>query len=185
MAIWVVDKNHASHTNIGAGRRTKGSPNIAMGINCYIMNLNTGMKVNFITTPQTITESLSANFGQQTIPGRSDPLFYYTNSGPRNVTFTMTIVDDYTPYGIVYTVNQLKAMVYPHYVGMTIHPPRCYLSIGRFLTLTGFLQNIEVTWQSTPIREQIYQYADVAFTFTQAVQVPYSDVQVEQGATSS
>lgn len=185
MAVWVVNSQTAANqANNGNGRRTNGSPYSNIGINSYVRNLTTGMYVKFNTVPDIISESISSVFNSQTINGRSDPLFYYSNSGPRNISFTLPIIDDYTPFGIVYTINQLKALAYPRYVGYVVEPPKCYLKIGNFLRLTGYLENINVDWQSSPTREGVYQYADVAFTFTQAVQLPFDAVQVEQGATS-
>lgn len=170
----------AQTTFTGLGSRTAPQTNF-LGINSYVKNLNTNTIIPFNSVPPSITESLTNVVNQATIPGRSDPLFYYSNSGPRSVSFTLSIIDDITPNGIIALANNIRALSYPVYTGYVVSSPKCFLRVGKFLSLIGFLENLEINWQPTPIRDNSYHYADFSFTFSQAVPFPFDANQVEQG----
>lgn len=160
------------------------TPSNALNISCYIVNLLTGTRIPFVSMPDTVQETLNTIMNQVPIQGRSDPLFYYSSSGPRSVTFTIPIYDDLTPYGIVPMIDSIRALVYPSYTGYVVNPPRVYLSLGRFVSLIGFTENVGVEWFPTPINDSTFQYANVSFTFSQATIMPYDALQVQQGVLS-
>lgn len=170
----------AAQTSFVGYRRVAPKTN-ALGVNSYVKNLNTNTVTPFVSVPPSITESLGNTVNQSQIPGRSDPLFYYSNSGPRNITFTLSIIDDITPNGIIDTANRLRALAYPKYTGYVVSSPKCFLRVGKFISLLGFLENLEINWQPLPIRDNTYHYADFSFTFSQAVPFPFDASQVEQG----
>nr|DAY14360.1 MAG TPA: putative peptidoglycan binding domain protein [Caudoviricetes sp.] len=147
-------------------------------IPCYIINLNTDTKIEFnIETPEEITDSSTANFTDQTVRGRSSPFKAYENSGPRSISFSVILVDDYRHGGLVNTVNALRALVYPHNDAYII-APQCLLRIGDFLNIKCVPSDISVTWRK-PYREGIYTVAEVSITVSEVESEGKSTVEVE------
>lgn len=152
-----------------------------MNINSFIKNLVTGTQIGFMSVPSSVQETLNVVMNQITIQGRSDPVFFYSSSGPRSLTFTLSVFDDLTPNGIVPTANSIRALAYPAYNGYAIEAPKVYIRLGKFLSMFGYTESIMINWQPTPIADQTYQYADITFTLNQTVIIPYSASLVEQG----
>lgn len=174
----------ASYNAAQYSQHSSFTPPMQLGLQCYIVNLLTNTTVVFNSTPDSIQESISMVMNQISIQGRSDPLFYYSSTGPRSVTFTLPVFDELTPSGIVPFVNNVRAIMYPTYSGYVINSPKIYMKLGNFISILGFCENLAVDWQPTPINDSTFQYADVTFTFNQATIFPYDAYQVQQGALS-
>lgn len=137
-----------------------------------IVNLTNGHVINLTHVPEEIEDANSASFSETNILGRSAPVLGYDGSGPRNVTFTLQLHDDYCPQGIKKAVHELKSLTYPKY-GNYIQAPRCYVRIGDFLRITGVCEDVSVGWKK-PYRDGVFVYADVSLSFKAALEVPFS-----------
>lgn len=135
-------------------------------IPCYVYNMNTGTMIQFgVSTPEEISDSTTANFEDQAVKGRSSPFKAYDNSGPRSISFTIELVADYCPDGIVQTVNKLRALCYPHKKTIIVEP-KCRVVIGNFLKVTCVPTAVDVVWKK-PYKDNIYTLADVTLSLSE------------------
>lgn len=134
-------------------------------IECYIINLNTSKKIFFYITPESISESKTAMFEEQSPRGRSSPYQDYTGSGPREVNATFILWADYCPEGIMETVKAIRALVYPHKESYTI-APKALLRLGNFINVTGAVTSVNIDWQK-PYKDGVYSHAEVAISITE------------------
>lgn len=135
------------------------------------MQTNQYVEVEFI--PDSISDNVSANFPEMTIPGRSESFISYESTANRDISFTLKLYDPMckNPQGIINTVNMLKSMCYPDYSTTTIYPPYCYVKLGDLIYFYGVCNNVGVSWikpVSVDVNgKQIYVYADVSLSFKQ------------------
>lgn len=142
-------------------------------IDAYIYNEVVDQIIDFQAfLPDEITDNISAQFSQQSVPGRSNPFQGYEYTGPKTVSFTMQIHDDLCKENIVALVRQLKALAYPEY-GSYIIPPKCFVRLGIVIGMKGICKDVSVVWKK-PYRDQKYLAADVTMTFEHCIQVPFS-----------
>lgn len=146
----------------------------------YIINLITNTRITFSILPEDISESNQAQFDEQSIRGRSSPLRGYNTSGPRNVSYSLELHDDYCEGGILATVNKLKALSFPTYDGIVI-PPKCYIRIGNMIGMTAVTSSVSVSWKP-PFRNGVYLCASVSLDFSEVVTVPYGARDIERGS---
>lgn len=149
-------------------------------ITAVIVNLITGSVIELVHIPEEVEEANSSSFSEVNIQGRSSPILGYEGSGPRTVSFTIQLHDDYCPEGIVKTVQKLKALTYPYYAPSLIRPPKCYVRLGNFLKIIGVCNDVSVNWKK-PYRDGVFIYADVSLSFKGAVEFPFSADEVEGG----
>lgn len=149
------------------------SPDISrVGVNAKIHNLVTDTIIRFRFLPEEVEDSHSSSFSQQEIQGRSTPILAYSGGGPREVSFSVTLFEDYCDDGIIDAVNKLKALTYPGYSATGVEPPECYVRIGDGIIFTGQCTNVSVSWQ-TPFKSKeqegvprnTYSRADVSLSF--------------------
>lgn len=146
-------------------------------IPCYIINLVTGTRIEFDITPDSIDDSNSASFDAQSIRGRSSPYQGYSESGPRTVSYSVTLHHDLCKDGLLNTVNKLKALTYPEYGGI-LQLPQCLVRIGDMIHCKAIVGDVGVSWQK-PIRDGIYLVADISLSFTEVVDTPYGANEIE------
>lgn len=146
---------------------------------CYIINLVTGTRIAFTVIPEDISDSNSAQFDDQSIRGRSTPLKGYSGSGPRSVSYSLDLHDDYCQGGILKTVNKLKALVYPVYGGV-VTPPKCYVRLGNMVGMTAVTNSVNISWKP-PYRNGVYVCATVSLEFSEVVKTPYGATDIEKG----
>ena len=153
-------------------------------ISAYIVNILTGSQHLINILPDSITESYSAMFDNIPIMGASSPKIGYSGGGPKSVSLSLPLHDDYSDKGILYDVNILKALAYPEYT-TSIKPPNCYLRIGSFIAVYGACGSVSVSWQRPYRRDRsgniVYVRADVSLDFQNIVRVPFSASDVERG----
>lgn len=160
----------------------------------YIQNLITNTSTSFTFYPEEVEDSHTSSFNQQEIQGRSTPLISYSGGGPREVSFSVIILDEFCDIGIVDTVNKLKALTYPGYDNM-VEPPECYVKLGRGIRFTGQCTNVSVSWQppisgssSSTVSEfggdagegTTYSRADVSMSFLISHEIALSSSNVEE-----
>ena len=112
---------------------------------CYIVNLVTGMKINFATLPTDVSEDYSASFGSQQPMGRSSPYFNYENSEARTVSYSVTLHKDIVP-DMENVVLECKKLVYPKYTGSLVTPPYCYVRFGAMINMTAIVNSVSIEW---------------------------------------
>ena len=105
--------------------------------NCYIKNNLSGDIIPFIFTPDSISDTLSASFSEEAIPGASAPVITYSGTGARKVSITILVPIDYLPSGYQNTedyINAFRRLVYPNYKGGdNIQPPSCTLHLTNLI----------------------------------------------------
>lgn len=146
-------------------------------IPCYIINLVTGTRIEFDITPDSIEDSNNASFDSQSIRGRSSPYQGYSESGPRTISYSVTLHHDLCKDGLLNTVNKLKALTYPEYGGI-LQLPLCLVRLGDMIHCKAIVGDVGVSWQK-PIRDGIYLVADISISFTEVVDTPYGAGEIE------
>lgn len=134
---------------------------------CYIQDINTKEMVTFnIEKPQGYTDSYTANFQQQDVRGRSSPFQSYTNSGPRQITFSILLSLDYRRELAEHT-NKVRSILKPYSKSSgLIVPPRVKVVIGKALNITAIPVSFSAEW-SEGYKEGVYRICTWNFTFTE------------------
>lgn len=112
---------------------------------CYIVNMLTNERINFVTIPTDLSETHSASFNQQQPMGRSAPYFTFENNEARTISFSIKLHKDLCP-DMVNVVNKLKALVYPNYNGSLVQPPYCYVRFGGMVNMMAVCNSVSVNW---------------------------------------
>lgn len=159
-------------------KNPKASHYVTVEYTAYIKNLVTGTTIE-LELPQEVTDQIATDFDDIVIRGRSAPLRGYSASGPRTVSFDLELHEDYCPYGLVNTCAQLKALCYPGY-DSNVNAPQCYVRIGQAVTGIFTVSDVSVTYQ-TPYRDDMYVFANVSISLTEAGDVVRSAAEVEAG----
>ena len=144
---------------LGIGDKVELATDKPWKFDMHIVNLLTKTSTSFKLTPEEISDNINANFNDQDIPGRSAPIPGYSSTGPRSISFTIKLHDDYCEGGLIKTIRQLKALAYPNYTEY-VTPPSCYLRVGDLIQMTAICKEVGVSWQK-PIRQGIYIVADI------------------------
>ena len=146
----------------------------------YIANLTTGTYIYFDVAPDGhISDGVNASYDSMQVPGSTRTIYGYENTGPRTISFSVRLHDDYCRYGIKTTVNYLRALAYPEYGGF-VYPPQCYVRIGNLMRFTGICTSVGFSWDR-PIRNNMYLVADVSLTFDVIYNFSPSAREVEEG----
>lgn len=139
-------------------------------LDCYVQNLNTGKTTKFEISPETVSDAVVANFEDQATKSRTSPFKAYANSGPREISFTIELFDDYCELGILKTVRRFQALTVPTKSGGYVHEPRCKVKIGKFIDIIGVCTSVSVEW-AKPYKDEVYSKADVSFSFNEVEEV--------------
>lgn len=145
-------------------------------------------------TPETINDSMSANFQSTNALGRSAPVYTYSNSGPRTVQISLKLhrdMMDAINIGVSNSelkegedyvenlINALQAIAVPKYTmtNKAIEPPMVALRIANQIFIKGVIAgSIGVTY-SLPILSN-GKYAVVDITLTVSEVDPYTASEV-------
>lgn len=149
---------------------------------CYIKNLVTGTTIMLDVPPQ-LSDSYSAQFDPVSIRGRSNQLQGYSETTSREISWTVEVHDDYAEYGLAGTIAMLKALVYPNYSGY-VETPVCYIRIGNAVSGRFVMTSVSVDYQ-IPYRDDMFVYAEVQLSATEAGDVVYSAAEIEGGGGMS
>lgn len=147
-------------------------------VTCYIKNLVTGSIVRFDLPPE-LSDSESANFDDTAIRGRSSPIKGYDSSGPRSVSYSLQLHDDYCEEGLETTISKLKALVYPGYSNV-VDAPSCYVRIGNAVRGLFVVNSVGVNY-NLPYRNGMYVQADVSLDLSEVPTTPRSATEIENG----
>lgn len=146
-------------------------------IECYIINLVTNTKIEFLCNPEDVSENIASTFDAQTVRGRTAPFVGYDNTGPRTVSVSFIVNADLE--GDAKTaltnfkrkVNAIRALAYPEYQGQYIKPPVCFVRIGKMVSMRAITEGVSVSW-SLPYSEGLYRQAEISLEFTQIHNTP-------------
>jgi len=106
--------------------------------------------IKFQYMPESIGENKSANWQYIDILGRSEPIRFYSSSGPRSINLCLTFhalssrIDD-----VELKIRFLRSLVYPDYqasksTNTPFPPPVILLKIGEWLKMRSIVTNISV-----------------------------------------
>lgn len=168
----------------------------------YIYMYHTDEVIYLPTYPESITDTLQSNFQQTTALSRSAPVFSYSNSGPRSMTFqfelhrdlldsvnanglsnaTLEVGEDY----VNALIRKIQAIALPRYVeaSKSVIPPMVAIRIGAGEDI--FIKGVViggVTVAYAPPMLANGQYALVTIGFTVYEVDPYdADTVMELGS---
>ncbi len=168
----------------------------------YIYMYHTDEVIFLPTYPESITDTLQSNFQQTTALSRSAPVFSYSNSGPRSMTFqfelhrdlldsvnanglsnaTLEVGEDY----VNALIRKIQAIALPRYVeaSKSVIPPMVAIRIGAGEDI--FIKGVViggVTVAYAPPMLSNGQYALVTIGFTVYEVDPYdADTVMELGS---
>lgn len=156
-------------------------------IDMYIKSLgdyDTGVRVELTLPPESIDESYSANFNTASMQGRSTPIHGYGDGGPKTVSFTVKLHDDFIDSGgkdIVDIVNEIKSLSYPVYRNRVI-PPRVLVKLGSMIEMTAVCTSVGVNWQlpygQTQSGRVSYLHADISLSFDEVRSIAPSATEI-------
>lgn len=115
----------------------------------YIKNNLTGTVIKFPVTPQSVSESVSANFTQQDIVGASMPRIVYSNTSAQSISLSLqNLTADYIQKGfdnLLHYVRALQALAYPTYSAGIVKSPDLYLALGN-VSYSCVCTSVSVSW---------------------------------------
>lgn len=161
-------------------------------IDNYIYLYHTNTVIVLPTYPETVTDSMGANFSTTTPLGRSAPIYSYASSGPRTVGFSLNlhrdmmnavnyqtsnanvaIGDDYVDT----MINQLQAMAVPKYSATEkmVNPPIIAVRLGDDIFCKGVITGSVQCTYGLPIIEinGKNKYAQCTVSFSVSEIEPY------------
>lgn len=138
------------------------------------------------STPDDITERVSAEYSEQGFMGRSSPYQVYLGTSSRAVSFSVYLHRDMVkgdPSYIERIVAAITSAAYPIYkVGGEVVPPAVEFSFGKSLTLRGVLASVEKTW-GWPIINNQHMSCTLAITLISVPTTPATaDVVYRRGS---
>lgn len=146
-------------------------------IDAYIRGLyGPKVTINLEIPPESVEDTYSANFDSKSLQGRSSPVFGYSNGGPREVSFSITVREDYVEgeEDIIDVINKFKSIEYPEYTNDEVVPPKVYVKIGDFINFTGICNNVGVTWERpygrTSRDRTSFLQAEVSLSFNEVIE---------------
>lgn len=151
------------------------------------------------TYPEQINDAMSATFTSTQPLSRSAPIYAYSYSGPRSITFTLVlhrelmtqintnvsnldikkldIGDDYVDT----IIKQLQAIAVPKYVSASkmVNPPTVSVRFGNEVYIHGIVDGGVAVTYSLPLLDN-NKYAQVSISFTVSEIDPYSAETIAQ-----
>lgn len=138
-------------------------------IECYIQNINTDTTVSFnVEIPESVEETVTANFDDQTPRGRSSPFKSYTNSGPHSISFTVTLCLDYRR-NLKEVVEALKDMLKPA-KSCVIIAPKVRVRIGNIINIKAVPLSFSFNW-GNGYKNGVYRTCECSFSFDEVEDV--------------
>lgn len=162
----------------------------------YIYLYHTNEFLILPSYPDSIQDSLSANFNAENTMLRSAPIFAYSNSGPREMQITIElqrdiisqlnigksnlkveIGDDYVDT----LIKKIQSIALPRYDGNTklVDPPMVAVRFGNEIFIKGIVKGGITTAFKKPILEGD-KYAHVTISFNVTEIAPYDALSVQE-----
>ena len=129
---------------------------------------STGSVIPLLLSPNSLSETLSANYDQQNIPGHRAPIISYSFTGARQVNMSFTVLADHVPAG--YDMNSyiqaLKDLEYPTYDASIVYAPSCTLVLPN-LSIDGVCTSVTIDYKVERTLRNGTMSADVSLSFTE------------------
>ena len=129
---------------------------------------STGSVIPLLLSPNSLSETLSANYDQQNIPGHRAPIISYSYTGARQVSLSYTVAADHVPAG--YTMNSyiqaLKDLEYPTYDASVVYAPSCTLVLPN-LSIDGVCTSVTIDYKVERTLRNGTMSAEVSLSFTE------------------
>lgn len=142
-----------------------------------------GYRIPIYFTPDSMSESISATYDQQTIAGRSAPVITYTATGARQVSISYIVSPDYLPSGFASVKSYLtavKALEYPRYDNSLVVTPNCSLHLPG-LDLDGVCNSVSIDYKVDRYTRNSSMAATVSLTFLEVQDYLQGSVNVING----
>ena len=143
-------------------------------INYAISRNLKGYYIPLCFSPDSVSDSVQASFNQTAIPGGSAPQITYSNTGARQVSFSITLPLDYIPPNSSYTsfeeyLDSFRALVYPKYLSSgKVESPHCRLSLSNII-LDGVCSNCSIEYKTDRVAEDGSMAAVVSLSFMEVL----------------
>ena len=159
-----------------------------LDLDCYIINTSlnpgeSGRTIPLMFSPNSLSDSVSASYNQQQLPGGSAPVITYSGTGARQLSMDFFVPIDYLPPSSEYKnteqyLNALRALLYPKYSGVSVKPPTCEVYLTNTMLL-GVCTQCSISYKT----DQRYGNdgalgADVSLTFLEVVDSLWSNEQI-------
>ena len=145
-------------------------------ITCYIYNMITGEMIEFVTLPDSVSETFSASWNSHEVLGRSAPYYNYSGNDARSVSYGVKLFKDALGEDFIKVVRQIESLVYPQYTGSLAIPPYCYVRFGGMVKMFAIVNSVSVQWGDTIIaddfvdaNENTFSTADISIDFTELI----------------
>lgn len=165
----------------------------------YIYLYHTNQFILLPTYPESISDSLSANFSSQSLLARSAPIYSYSNSGPRSLRISLHLHRDMM-WDLNYNVSnlnleigedyidtlikQIQSVALPRYAAATkmVDPPMVAIRFGNEIYIKGVVTGGVTIEYSGPIGSD-NKYKDINITFDVHEVDPYDAESVQIGGS--
>ena len=163
---------------------------------CYILALDydEGEGVNplyFERMPESIEDSVSAEYDDVSILGRSSPHKAYSGTSGRSISLELQFIASmYAGDGggkdayrlLERKLRFLRSLAYPSYTQVVRPPTRCLVRVGEWLAFECVCSSVSITRNKPWGIDGMYgTYADVSLQFDEVSDVPFSREEVMAG----
>lgn len=133
-----------------------------------------GRVIPLVFSPESLSDSVQANFQQTTIPGASAPQVTFTATGARTVSFSIVLPLDYLPPSTEYEnledyLNAFRALVYPKYLQSgKVKSPHCKLLLSN-IELDGVCSQCSIEYKVDRVANDGSLAANVSLSFIEVL----------------
>lgn len=161
----------------------------------HLADIGSGSFIVLPSMPESVTDTLQANFHSESLLSRSAPIFTYQNSGPRSIQvslklhrdmlqesnygvsdFNVEIGDDYVDT----LIRQIQAIALPRYNTNTklVDPPIVALRFGNEIFIKGVISGSISIEYSGPIRaDGKYNVVNITFNVNEIDPIDATTIQ--------
>ncbi len=134
-------------------------------------NINTGTKISFVATPESMQDGYTANFNEVELLGRSAPVLVYSGGSSRTLDFSVVFHEDLleNDTDIRVFADKLRALSLPVY-DSGIKVPKVYFRIGKMFACWATV-NTTINYKP-PVRNGRMIVAEVTFSITRLSSIP-------------
>lgn len=152
---------------------------------CFLVDLDTGDKLEFPSTPEEITDSAGAEWTDILVLGRSEPIRAWGSTNARKIGYTFQFQATEDVRGDVYNkVKWLQSLEYPTYAaGIAHRPPVLMLIMGSFMRFRCIARPaIDVRWQPPwELPTMFPMVAEVSMNLEAVSRIPLAATDVRRG----
>lgn len=159
-----VPSTYSTSTNVSAMRYFR----LPFGEVSLYSSLS-GSSVDFPCYPEGVSDMIRAQYDQMpNMLYQYEPWVVYTNSGPRQNTYTFKIHrdmwDDHNNGKANALIRFCQAQCYPQYNGSAVHTSTVTLYIGGAAIIKGIVTDVTTDWSGPLGHDKFYLYCELAIT---------------------